>query len=622
MGPHYWKVGIGGLYEDACYKSINSSEFMLYLNTSMMLNIYEPYGQGILWGTPLSVVGYINDDCYPVENATVQWEFSKGQNSWLRSQDFDNQSAGWYNYTWTETQRNVGYYNLTMFADKEYYGPNQTLKEDAFFIALAPDILSVGIDKELGGWGETYDMWLRITDADNNYDNITLWKRVYNDTSREWGGWTLVDQKWLDQLSATYVHFYEYFTCADMGWNQFRFRAVDEFNFSDDSNKTVVENFVQLKDTYPVFKTIHDASAEADTGFSYNESIGEAGFFDTFNITIHNQNGTVMYFNLSVNGFVVSDNQSVPSGQNVTIDAIAGGAEFTLPGNQTIILTVLDGQGGSGTANYTSYLNYTQYHQTYSVGQYINARYDMQRFNITVHNENSTTMYFDLYVNGYLVAHNLSAAPGENISYDARRQAEMDFTLPGTQTIFVNVTDGSGGSASARFSLYLDYIAGVHEFYLQEDNVTIYLCDGSACSPASNTTVRRLGSQSAYLNIRIRDTDFGNYPNGVDTRFWVTEDFYNYTVYYDCTTASGGYCTANHDPDCDVVAGIQSWKLQTTDSCYQPLNSSTKNLAVYNQLYVNYTTPHEGSVMNRNLTYTLNVTVNDDCGIYINDIWP
>ncbi|MCK4714591.1 MAG: hypothetical protein KAT35_03380, partial [Candidatus Aenigmarchaeota archaeon] len=154
VGPHYWKVGVGGLNDDYCYKTINSSDFTVFLNTSMVLEMYEPYGQGIMWGTPLQVVSYIDDDCDPVENVTVQWEFSKGQNSWVRNQNPANQSQGWYNYTWTETERNVGYYNLTMLADKEYYGPNQTLKEDAFFIALAPDILDSGIDKQLGGWGE------------------------------------------------------------------------------------------------------------------------------------------------------------------------------------------------------------------------------------------------------------------------------------------------------------------------------------------------------------------------------------------------------------------------------------------------------------------------------------
>ncbi|MCK4714268.1 MAG: hypothetical protein KAT35_01745, partial [Candidatus Aenigmarchaeota archaeon] len=217
------------------------------------------------------------------------------------------------------------------------------------------------------------------------------------------------------------------------------------------------------------------------------------------------------------------------------------------------------------------------------------------------------------------VATNLTAPPGENASYDARRQSGMDFTIPGSPSVFINITDGSGGPGYAKFSLYLDYIAGVHEFYLQEDNVTIIICNGGACSPASNTTVRRLGTQEAYLNIRIQDTDFGSYPSGIDTRFWLTEDFYNYTIPHDCTTVSGGYCEVSHDPGCDTQAGVQSWKLQTIDGCYQPVNSSGTSLDVYSQLYVNYTLPGDNDILNRNLTYPLNVTVNDDCGVYIND---
>ena len=78
----------------------------------------------------------------------------------------------------------------------------------------------------------------------------------------------------------------------------------------------------------------------------------------------------------------------------------------------------------------------------------------MERFNITLQNENGTTIYFDLIINSVTVATNLSAAPGENTSFDARREGELDFNIPGTQNILINMTTcvvGGGIQVSLAF---------------------------------------------------------------------------------------------------------------------------------------------------------------------------
>ena len=102
------------------------------------------------------------------------------------------------------------------------------------------------------------------------------------------------------------------------------------------------------------------------------------------------------------------------------------------------------------------------------------------------------------------------------------------------------------------FAVFLNYSAGVHEFFLEPDNISVFLCNGAVCSPASNTTVRRECSQAAFSNIRIYDSDFGTYSDGIGSRFWFTEDFTDYTEYMDCTTSGSGYCNVSYDPDCDI----------------------------------------------------------------------
>ncbi|UCD07001.1 MAG: hypothetical protein JSW41_04170, partial [Candidatus Aenigmatarchaeota archaeon] len=296
VGVQEWKAGTGGVNEDKCYMSMNSTEYNITINANLIPQIISPNGEGFLWGTPIPIVGYMEDDCYPVEDIEVRWQFYLDPNTYTRYQDPANQSNGWYNYTWLDTEKSPGYYEARMQANynnqNPYYGYNDTIKPDAFFIALAPSITDYSIDKTLAGWGEENTFSVRINDPDLNENNITLWKRLWNASAKVWENWTLVDNKSIDQLTNVWVDFIERFTCSDMGINEYRFDTIDEFNFSDstyndltnvsgklihNASDNVLEN---------ISKTIHTATE--DSGFNYSEQINTSGAMEYFNITIEN----------------------------------------------------------------------------------------------------------------------------------------------------------------------------------------------------------------------------------------------------------------------------------------------------------------------------------------------
>ncbi|UCD07869.1 MAG: hypothetical protein JSW41_02800, partial [Candidatus Aenigmatarchaeota archaeon] len=337
-----------------------------------------------------------------------------------------------------------------------------------------------------------------------------------------------------------------------------------------------------------------------------------------FNITIENTGSQTFYFNLTVNGVQIAENQSIVNGTNETTDAVTGGSTFTLPGNQTINLTVMNESGSAMNANYTAYLAYVVLDSGFDYNEDISDSGGVSFFNVTIENLDTQTFYFNLTVNGYRVAENGSVANGTNGTIDAWAEGAT-FTLPGNQTINLTIMDIYGNETGAKYRSYLSYSAGILLFKLEPDNVTLEVCKSGQCSPYSNTTVRRLGETTAYLNFRIYDEDYGIYPNGTFGRVWVTEDHSNYTVTLNCTSENSGYCHVDYNATCSSDVGMQYCIGGTYDSCYEPANASVENLNVIGQLYARTIQPDENGVLNRNVSEILNVTIVDDCDNYISD---
>jgi hypothetical protein len=226
VGQQAWKAGIGGVFDDQCYVPTNSSDQQITIRSVLRPSVISPNGEGFLIGSPIPVVGYITDECYPVSDVTPvnMWRFDKPPDNYTRSQNPANQSNGWYNYTWTETgDKTSGYFGIWMFASKTYYENNYTFAPDAFFLAENPHLgLPSMDDSRISGWGEVHDFMVTVTDRDGNYNNITLWKRMWNTTTNDWdANWTFVNfiyrDGWWGWGQDTIANFNERFTCSDMG---------------------------------------------------------------------------------------------------------------------------------------------------------------------------------------------------------------------------------------------------------------------------------------------------------------------------------------------------------------------------------------------------------------------
>ncbi|RLE15252.1 hypothetical protein DRJ04_00800, partial [Candidatus Aerophobetes bacterium] len=513
VGVHKWKAGVGGLYSDQCYKDANSSEFTLTIISNLKPTIVSPRGDSFIRGTPVPISGFITDECGPVEGVLVKYSIYLFPNYYNRTNTPEyndsgqwQEGDGWYNYTWLDTNRQTGWYDLFFVTlSKPYYVMNETYLDDAFFLALPPVLSDPGVDPYSDGWGKLRTFTIKVTDNDLNYNNVTLWKRKYDPATGTWGNWTFVDYIYQDQLQSTWLYFYERFACSDMGLNEFRFITVDEFGYSDDTRNYITN----------VSKTIHNSS-QIDSGFNYTEYISDTGYVEYFNITIANTGNQTFYFNLTVNDLLIAENYSLTNGTNITINAMMNDTNFDL------------------------------------------------------------------------------------------------FVLPGDNYINITIMNSSGERINASYIVNLSYISGIQTFYVEPDSVAIEICQPGYCSPYSNSTVRRLGGNQAFLNFRIYDADYPRYPNGTKGMVWITRDNQNYDFNLSCTSLNG-YCEVYYNPDCTSTVGLQKWIGGTFDSCYQYLNSSETDLYVYGQLYVNAIEPEEYAILNRNTTAELNASVYTDC---------
>ncbi len=115
----------------------------------------------------------------------------------------------------------------------------------------------------------------------------------------------------------------------------------------------------------------------------------------------------------------------------------------------------------------------------------------------------------------------------------------------------------------------------VNSFNLTEDSVSVTID-----SSASNDSVSVL-NETAILRFRLRDDDYGVYPDGVKGWVWITENGKDYTKILNCST-SNGYCQVSYDPTPSSEFGTQYWKGGTSDSCYEHGNSTNETIEIVN----------------------------------------
>ncbi|NIO44774.1 MAG: DUF87 domain-containing protein, partial [Candidatus Aenigmarchaeota archaeon] len=196
---------------------------------------------------------------------------------------------------------------------------------------------------------------------------------------------------------------------------------------------------------------------------------------------------------------------------------------------------------------------------------------------------------------------------------------QVRYNLSGTLTDpFMNrftcgdLSNATGGIVYFKFNTtdvfgYTDETQ-IDNFTVQVDNVTVTI------DSSSNSTVRRIGENKAFLRFTIRDDDYGNYyPSNVNGSVWITLNGTNYS--HNITNSSySGNLTVYYNATCDSDVGIQYWKGGTIDSCYETANTTNETLTVYGQLNVSVISPLNESVANLDKNVSLNSSIKDECG--------
>jgi 5-hydroxyisourate hydrolase-like protein (transthyretin family) len=230
-GAQKWKAGV---YDDACYKDTNSTNYTITIKSELRPEIFYPSGQGFIRPNPVPFAARIYDDCGLVAGASTTWTAYNGPNEYGCTNK--TEANGWYNCTWPSANRPYGYYHLLFSAVKNYYPQNSTYKPNAYFLGTIPQLSDPKIlnNHYLGGWGETYEFSVKLTDFDLNTNNVSVWK------SFDGINWMLVDSKNVSNAVNQQIIFPVKFNCSDIGFNYFYFTSVDQFGYS---TNTTVLNF-------------------------------------------------------------------------------------------------------------------------------------------------------------------------------------------------------------------------------------------------------------------------------------------------------------------------------------------------------------------------------------------
>ncbi|MCK5016490.1 MAG: hypothetical protein KAS32_05390, partial [Candidatus Peribacteraceae bacterium] len=240
VGAHNWKAGIGGVYEDVCYKETNSSNYQVQVWSELSPIVVTPVDtQGFIVGELINISGYVEDDCsyrmpHGVEDVTLDDPnhrfriFPPSRSCYVSAED-----DGYYNCSWDSSSKTPKNWNIEMKVDKSYYATNITTEYNAFNIGYRPVLSNPYVNPTIEGWGREFSFNVYFSDPDNNVDNISLWKSFDNST------WELVRMQ--QKVSAgDYVTFNERFTCSDSNRtpgrvNYFKFNVTDPFNYTDET---------------------------------------------------------------------------------------------------------------------------------------------------------------------------------------------------------------------------------------------------------------------------------------------------------------------------------------------------------------------------------------------------
>ena len=146
--------------------------------------------------------------------------------------------------------RDIGYYNLTFYANRSYYNPSTYTVQ--FYLSSSPILESPNVTPSSGGWNRTYNYTINVTDEDNDTVNVNF----YLNSTKTSGLWEFQEQKSCDNCSDTVVYFLKNYICTDADQSDLTtwfilFNASDEHN--NNATVQIIINHTVEKDSIAIY---------------------------------------------------------------------------------------------------------------------------------------------------------------------------------------------------------------------------------------------------------------------------------------------------------------------------------------------------------------------------------
>jgi len=248
VGPQVWKVFTADYLTPAttCYKNQESQNFTLYIIGSMVPVITSPNEESFHQKDIVNITVNITDDCHePVIGANLTFAIDSGTRTYYcYGGNVTDEGNGNYTCHWNSTGADLGWYDVTVNATKDYFNYNETFKQDTFLLLEAvnipPELYEPYVTPNPGGWGSIFNFSVIAYDQDGG--NVTVYLWYSNSTT---GPWNLVDNDTCIRCdSNTTLYFNTSYTCSDIGTMYYFFNATDWEN----ATNTSVENFTIERD--------------------------------------------------------------------------------------------------------------------------------------------------------------------------------------------------------------------------------------------------------------------------------------------------------------------------------------------------------------------------------------
>ena len=220
VGGHNW---IGGSYGDLFYEDKNSSSKSFSVRGWLNDSLLEP-----ILDFNVSDVVLIRDELRSecgdlVPSASSSFEILDSLNNSYLCIDVNNEGDGHYNCSWDSSAVNEGYYSVRINSSATNYNSNSTYYKDVFFLNNQnPNAVGLNNFPLYGGWGESFDYSVNISDAEGDDVTCSLW---VNTT----GVW--VKKKTMTNSAPYFCELsVDDYSSSDIGLYFYKFQLNDSFN--------------------------------------------------------------------------------------------------------------------------------------------------------------------------------------------------------------------------------------------------------------------------------------------------------------------------------------------------------------------------------------------------------